>query len=126
MDFGKHPRMRVLVQDYFVALNQHVDGNHLIQAFIFRYEKFNVFQCEKTHSVFLILIYSVHGRTMICPHPRVINNLVAACLASIFSLFEFKQLDSVNNHLFGKNLKTLDDQEWEIHTNCFINIFNIM
>ncbi|KPL97136.1 hypothetical protein QR98_0002340 [Sarcoptes scabiei] len=104
MDFGKHPRMRVLVQDYFVALNQHVDGNHLIQAFIF----------------------SVHGRTMICPHPRVINNLVAACLASIFSLFEFKQLDSVNNHLFGKNLKTLDDQEWEIHTNCFINIFNII
>ena len=34
MDFGKYPLMRVLVQDYFLALNQQNDGNNLVKTFI--------------------------------------------------------------------------------------------
>ncbi|XP_046914487.2 C-Maf-inducing protein-like [Dermatophagoides farinae] len=110
MDFGKYPRMRVLVQDYFVALNKHNDGNHLIQTFI----------------------YSVHGRTMMCPHPRVISNLVSVCLATIFSLFEYRQLDSIHHgHQSIKNvadtdLDQIDDEEWQIHVNCFIDMFRFI
>ena len=75
---------------------------------------------------------SVHGRTMMCPHPRVISNLVSVCLATIFSLFEYRQLDSIHHgHQSIKNvadtdLDQIDDEEWQIHVNCFIDMFRFM
>lgn len=32
--------------------------------------------------------YSMHGPTGQCPHPRVLPNLVAVCLAAIYSCYE--------------------------------------
>lgn len=102
MDFGKYPRTRVLVQDYFMALNQQNDGNNLVRTFI---------QC-------------VHGFGSTCPHPRVISNIVSVCLASIFSLFEHRNLDSVIDDHDSK--EPLCDEEWNQNMQCFINIFHIL
>ncbi len=33
-------------------------------------------------------MFSVHGLPSACPHPRVLANLVSACLAAIHSLFD--------------------------------------
>lgn len=61
MDFGKYPRMRVLVQDYFVALNQHNDGNHLIQTFIYRYNLiwifFRIIVMKTSFLFFFLLVF---------------------------------------------------------------------
>ena len=81
---------------------------------------------------FLLLLVSVHGRTMMCPHPRVISNLVSVCLATIFSLFEYRQLDSVqsiknvDDDDAEADVETFDDEEWQIHVNCFIDMFRFM
>jgi hypothetical protein len=34
MDFGKYPKMRILVQDYVLALNSQNDGMNLVKTFI--------------------------------------------------------------------------------------------
>lgn len=35
-----------------------------------------------------VLFFSMHGPTGQCPHPRVLPNLVAVCLAAIYSCYE--------------------------------------
>lgn len=37
---------------------------------------------------FPVLSFSMHGPTGHCPHPRVLPNLVAVCLAAIYSCYE--------------------------------------
>lgn len=37
---------------------------------------------------FPLLSFSMHGPTGHCPHPRVLPNLVAVCLAAIYSCYE--------------------------------------
>jgi len=33
----------------------------------------------------------MHGPALVCPHPRVLPNLVAVCLAAVYSSFEDKK-----------------------------------
>uniref|UniRef100_A0A3Q2D4G8 C-Maf inducing protein n=1 Tax=Cyprinodon variegatus TaxID=28743 RepID=A0A3Q2D4G8_CYPVA len=66
MDFGKCPRLRLFTQEYILALNELNGGMEVVQKFI----------------------HSMHGPTGQCPHPRVLPNLVAVCLAAIYSCYE--------------------------------------
>jgi hypothetical protein len=68
-DFGKYPRMRTFVQEYIQALSAQNDGIRVAQQFV----------------------KSVHGVGSTCPHPRVLPNLVAVCLAAIYSCYEDKK-----------------------------------
>lgn len=34
---------------------------------------------------------SAHGEGSACPHPRVLPNLVAVCLAAVFSIYEYRR-----------------------------------
>ncbi|XP_053402825.1 C-Maf-inducing protein-like [Mercenaria mercenaria] len=70
MDFGKFPRMRQFVQEYIQALNCQNAGLEVVKEFI----------------------KSMHGPASVCPHPRVLPNLVAVCLAAVYSLYEDKKL----------------------------------
>ncbi|XP_069494525.1 C-Maf-inducing protein isoform X4 [Ambystoma mexicanum] len=66
MDFGKCPRLRLFTQEYILALNELNAGMEVVKKFI----------------------QSMHGPTANCPHPRVLPNLVAVCLAAIYSCYE--------------------------------------
>ncbi|XP_039619410.1 C-Maf-inducing protein isoform X2 [Polypterus senegalus] len=66
MDFGKCPRLRLFTQEYILALNELNAGMEVVKKFI----------------------QSMHGQTGHCPHPRVLPNLVAVCLAAIYSCYE--------------------------------------
>ena len=35
--------------------------------------------------------FSAHGEGSACPHPRVLPNLVAVCLAAVFSIYEYRR-----------------------------------
>ncbi|CAG2108981.1 unnamed protein product [Medioppia subpectinata] len=74
MDFSKYPKMRVLVQDYVLALNSQNDGTNLVKQFI---------KC----------ITIVHGFSSTCPHPRVLLNITSLCLAALSTLFEERRTD---------------------------------
>lgn len=37
------------------------------------------------------LVRSAHGESSACPHPRVLPNLVAVCLAAAFGIFEHRR-----------------------------------
>ncbi|CAB1313913.1 unnamed protein product, partial [Coregonus sp. 'balchen'] len=65
-DFGKCPRLRLFTQEYILALNELNAGMEVVKKFI----------------------HSMHGPTGQCPHPRVLPNLVAVCLAAIYSCYE--------------------------------------
>ncbi|KAL4657102.1 C-Maf-inducing protein [Arapaima gigas] len=66
MDFGKCPRLRLFTQEYILALNELNGGMEVVKKFV----------------------HSMHGPTGQCPHPRVLPNLVAVCLAAIYSCYE--------------------------------------
>ncbi|NXD74029.1 CMIP protein, partial [Eolophus roseicapillus] len=66
MDFGKCPLLRLFTQEYILALNELNAGMEVVKKFI----------------------HSMHGPTGQCPHPRVLPNLVAVCLAAIYSCYE--------------------------------------
>ncbi|XP_044515517.1 C-Maf-inducing protein [Gracilinanus agilis] len=66
VDFGKCPRLRLFTQEYILALNELNAGMEVVKKFI----------------------HSMHGPTGQCPHPRVLPNLVAVCLAAIYSCYE--------------------------------------
>ncbi|KAI4825325.1 hypothetical protein KUCAC02_021011 [Chaenocephalus aceratus] len=66
LDFGKCPRLRLFTQEYILALNELNAGMEVVNKFV----------------------HSMHGPTGQCPHPRVLPNLVAVCLAAIYSCYE--------------------------------------
>ncbi|XP_046661179.1 C-Maf-inducing protein-like [Homalodisca vitripennis] len=76
VDFGKHPLMKKLVQDYIQALYTHNDNEEVINKFV----------------------ASVHGPSSGCPHPRVLPNLVSVCLSAIFNIFEISAILEERNH----------------------------
>jgi len=69
VDFGKHPYMRRFVQDYVRVLYAHNDGPEAVRNFV----------------------RSGHGLGSACPHPRVLPNLVAVCLAAVFSIYDLRR-----------------------------------
>uniref|UniRef100_A0A8V5GSQ6 C-Maf-inducing protein PH domain-containing protein n=1 Tax=Melopsittacus undulatus TaxID=13146 RepID=A0A8V5GSQ6_MELUD len=66
MDFGKCPLLRLFTQEYILALNELNTGMEVVKNFI----------------------HSMHGPSGQCPHPRVLPNIVAVCLAAIYSCYE--------------------------------------
>lgn len=62
VDFGKSQDMRKLIQMFIAALYENTNGENLLRNYI----------------------VSVHGPGSDCPHPRVLNNLLAICVAAIF------------------------------------------
>lgn len=65
-DFGRHPRMRLFIQDYLTALMSQNQGLVTVQNFV----------------------VSMHSPASQCPFPRVLPNFVSVCLAAIHSCFE--------------------------------------
>jgi hypothetical protein len=69
-DFGKHPYMRKLVQDYLGALYGQNNGKAAVED----------------------LVRKLHGPSSVCPHPRILPNLVTVCLASLHCAFTQNKL----------------------------------
>ncbi|KAK2149680.1 hypothetical protein LSH36_442g03107 [Paralvinella palmiformis] len=69
LDFGKYPRMRSFIQEYIQALSSQNDGIRVVENFV----------------------RSIHGQTSTCPHPRVLPNLIAVCLAAVYNCYEEKK-----------------------------------
>ncbi|XP_076825713.1 C-Maf-inducing protein-like isoform X1 [Clavelina lepadiformis] len=65
VDFGKSTWLRTFVVEYIQALNCQNNGIESVRTFI----------------------RSVHGPLSQCPHPRILNNLVAVCLSAIYQCF---------------------------------------
>lgn len=137
LDFGKYPYTRVLVQDYFLALAQHNDGTNLIKSFIRWYAL----------PVVVVVVVacsphfpsSVHGFGSTCPHPRVVSNLVSVCLATLFSLFEYRKVDSMTLDSYGyaspheppritedEAAEPMSEQDWSDNVSCFVNMLCVM
>ncbi|XP_052230363.1 C-Maf-inducing protein-like isoform X1 [Dreissena polymorpha] len=100
MDFGKFPRMRQFVQEYIQALNCQNAGLEVVKDFI----------------------RSMHGPASMCPHPRVLPNLVAVCLAAVYSLYEDKKLDKQDNICSN----VVDQSEWERKVICYVGMMETM
>ncbi|CAG5134304.1 unnamed protein product [Candidula unifasciata] len=99
-DFGKYPRMRTFVQEYIQALNCQNDGLKVVRA----------------------LVKSMHGTTSTCPHPRVLPNLVAVCLAAIYNCYEERKLIMHNN----LTREQFDHTEWENKLLCYVSMMEVM
>ncbi|XP_076449363.1 C-Maf-inducing protein-like [Babylonia areolata] len=100
MDFGKYPRMRTFIQEYLQALNCQNDGTRVVQNFI----------------------ESMHGPGSQCPHPRVLPNLVAVCLAAIYNLYEEKK-NAMQDNVFQS---TFDSVDWESKLQCYLSMMETM
>ncbi|XP_064610749.1 LOW QUALITY PROTEIN: C-Maf-inducing protein-like [Liolophura sinensis] len=100
MDFGKYPHMRTFVQDYIQALNSQNDRARVVQNFV----------------------KSMHGPASVCPHPRVLPNLVAVCLAAIYSCYEERKnvLQGIINEV------STDEPMWEERLLCYISMLESM
>ncbi|KAJ8042281.1 C-Maf-inducing protein [Holothuria leucospilota] len=79
MDFGKNPRLQAFVRDFILALHSKENKDEAFRHFI---------EC-------------MHGPSSECPHPRVLPNLVAICLASVATYFQdsnsFRVRADINN-----------------------------
>ena len=94
-DFGKCPRLRLFTQEYILALNELNAGMEVVKKFVHRWEasvgrrRRLIGRSDVPFSLSLSLVRcSMHGPTGQCPHPRVLPNLVAVCLAAIYSCYE--------------------------------------
>uniref|UniRef100_A0A4W5JRE1 C-Maf-inducing protein n=1 Tax=Hucho hucho TaxID=62062 RepID=A0A4W5JRE1_9TELE len=81
MDFGKCPRLRLFTQEYILALNELNAGMEVLCPI-------------GLHDLLCFLP---------CPHPRVLPNLVAVCLAAIYSCYE----DFINSRDNSPSLKEI-------------------
>ncbi|XP_029653026.1 C-Maf-inducing protein isoform X1 [Octopus sinensis] len=97
MDFGKFPQMRKFVQEYIQALNSQNDGFKVVQNFV----------------------KNMHGQSSTCPHPRVLPNLIAVCLASIYSCYDEKKKGLLNN-------TDCCEEDWNRKLICYIHMFEAM
>lgn len=83
----------------------------------------------------ILLLRSVHGFGSTCPHPRVVSNIVSVCLATLFSLFEYRKVDSMSldgccgslhdeqaTQASDPEMGAMPDDEWQANVNCFVNM----
>lgn len=90
-DFGKCPRLRLFTQEYILALNELNAGMEVVKKFVHRSVwtgRRTAVSCVTRRFWPAVLCCSMHGLTGQCPHPRVLPNLVAVCLAAIYSCYE--------------------------------------
>ncbi|XP_035230133.1 C-Maf-inducing protein-like, partial [Stegodyphus dumicola] len=103
-DFGKHPQTRVFVQEYMLAVNCQNKGESIIRSFV---------EC-------------MHGLGSTCPHPRVIHNLVAICVAAIYTIFESRRSAFLEVNEAKSSLEASSYLEWETKLDCFTSIFSVL
>ncbi|XP_069681421.1 C-Maf-inducing protein-like isoform X2 [Periplaneta americana] len=104
VDFSKSQHMRHFVQDYIRALYSQNVGEGVIQKFV----------------------ASVHGPGSGCPHPRVLPNLVAVCLAAIFSNFEQRRTTARLNETPNSEKDLGEGAEDTVHEKelqCYVTVF---
>lgn len=104
VDFSKSQHMRHFVQDYIRALYSQNAGEAVIQKFV----------------------SSVHGPGSGCPHPRVLPNLVAVCLAAIFSNFEERRMLAGLNETPNSEKDLSEGTEETAHDKelkCYVTVF---
>ncbi|XP_037085036.1 C-Maf-inducing protein-like [Pollicipes pollicipes] len=97
VDFSKFLHTRRLVQDLLLALGSQGSG----------------YQATKD------LICRMHGPGSTCPHPRVLPNLVAACLGAVFLLQEAWRRPADDQNALG--LAT-DQTKAHEHLDLFLNV----
>ncbi|KAG1665382.1 C-Maf-inducing protein [Nymphon striatum] len=102
LDFCKHPKMRIFIQDFINALNAQNDRYEVMRSFVSR-------------QVF------AHGPASCCPHPRILPNLMSIGLAAVHSLFEEKQTHSEEMNNTSSAL-----WEWEQRLECIVIMFEKM
>ncbi|XP_046842090.1 C-Maf-inducing protein-like isoform X2 [Xenia sp. Carnegie-2017] len=68
LDFGKYPHLRMFVQDFLYA--KFYQGG------------------EENPSAVKEFVSSIHSPATVCPHPRVLPNMVAVVLAGVYSSFD--------------------------------------
>ncbi|KAL3859122.1 hypothetical protein ACJMK2_009354 [Sinanodonta woodiana] len=100
MDFGKYPKLRIFVQEYIQALNCQNDGLRVVKEFV---------KC-------------MHGPASACPHPRVLPNLVAVCLAAIYGFYEERKAVMQDNLASSQ----WDPLEWERKLLGYISMMETM
>lgn len=74
----------------------------------------------------VVLSCSVHGPGSGCPHPRVLPNLVAVCLAAIFSNFEERRMLARLNETPNSEKDLGEGTEETIHEKelqCYVTVF---
>ncbi|CAF1341519.1 unnamed protein product [Rotaria sp. Silwood1] len=99
-DFSKRPRLRILVQEYILALNSQPDGLGIVEDFIKR----------------------MHGPTMVCPFLRVLSNLISVCLAGINNFFE----DRKKFRLEDEAIYRAHEEKSESQLVCYTTILKII
>nr|CAB3231877.1 C-Maf-inducing protein-like [Phallusia mammillata] len=65
VDFGKSTWLRTFIMEYIQALNSQNNGLDTVRAFI----------------------QTIHGPLSQCPHPRILNSLIAVCLSAVYQYF---------------------------------------
>ncbi|XP_061334381.1 C-Maf-inducing protein-like isoform X3 [Pezoporus flaviventris] len=101
MDFGKCPLLRLFTQEYILALNELNAGMEVVKNFI----------------------HSMHGPTGQCPHPRVLPNIVAVCLAAIYSCYE-EFINSRDNSPSLKEIRNGCQQQCDRKTNLPLRLLH--
>ncbi|XP_042894636.1 C-Maf-inducing protein [Parasteatoda tepidariorum] len=102
MDFGKHLKTRLFVQEYILAVNCQNRGDRIIKEFI----------------------DGIHGPASICPHPRVVFNIVAICVAAIQTIFSNKRAEFLEEA--NQTKSDLEYINWETKLDCFTYIFSLL
>ena len=66
---------------------------------------------------------SAHGESSACPHPRVLPNLVAVCLAAAFGVFEHRRRQA-SQQADWVNVQQSNSQ-WESHPHRQPNVWDL-
>ncbi|CAF1447579.1 unnamed protein product, partial [Rotaria magnacalcarata] len=95
-DFVKYMRMRMLVQEYLLALDSQNADSDVVENFIKR----------------------MHGSTTFCPFLLVLSNLISVCLSGIDELFQYRK----NVHFQDKTNCTVYEEKTDSQLVCYAKI----
>nr|XP_039253219.1 C-Maf-inducing protein-like isoform X1 [Styela clava] len=101
-NYGKSMWLRTFVKEYIQALSMQNDGEEAVRAFV----------------------RNIHGPLSVCPHNRILNNLVAVCLAAIYDSFSSDSDNKVgkkgkhHGNFIQKNLVSRSRENSNTIENC--------
>ncbi|CAF4054535.1 unnamed protein product [Rotaria magnacalcarata] len=95
-DFVKYMRMRMLVQEYLLALDSQNADSDVVENFIKR----------------------MHGSTTFCPFLLVLSNLISVCLSGIDELFQYRK----SVHFQDKTNCTVYEEKTDSQLVCYAKI----
>ncbi|CAF3404799.1 unnamed protein product [Rotaria socialis] len=95
-DFVKYMRMRMLVQEYLLALDSQNADSDVVEDFIKR----------------------MHGYTTFCPFLLVLSNFISVCLSGIDEFFQHRK----NFHFQDKTNRTVYEEKTDSQLVCYAKI----